>query len=124
MSDLVLSVFQLSNARFCAVPKMDFEYVEKDTGTSWHITAGGTRAYLLRHGEGLVKLDSEAIGEQNADSHFMMSRALSALLLGGQGLFQSSAVGRVFFTALPDQPRWAPLYRTGGSVCNEHVTVW
>lgn len=105
-NDLVVSVFRLTNARFLVVPKLDFNYVEQETGVRWHITAGGSRAYTLRFGAGLAAFDGESIDGQNADSHFMMSRVQGALLLGGSGLFQAEAVGRVFLEAVQDNPNW------------------
>jgi len=88
-------------------PKVDFRYLEQETGVRWHITAGGSRAYLLRFGAGIAQTDSDSIDKQNADSHFMMSGVRSALLLGGKGLFQTTAVGRLFLRSVQDDPDWS-----------------
>src|SRR3972149_11108239 len=96
MNDLVVSVFRLTNARFFMAPKLEFHYIEQDTGVRWHITAGGSRAYMLRFGKGLAAWDGDSINNQGADSHFMMGRVQCALLLGGSGLFHAEAVGRIF----------------------------
>ncbi len=106
MTDLVISVFRLSNARFLMVPKTDVRYLEEDTGVHWYISAGGSRAYTLRFGEGIAARESDSIDKQNADSHFMIDRVLYALLLGGCGLFQAEAVGRVFLESVQDEASW------------------
>jgi hypothetical protein len=106
MTDLVTSVFRLSNARFRMAPKVDFNYLEKETGIRWHIIAGCSRAYLLRFGVGLAAMEADALERQNADSYFMMSSLRSAFLLGGKGLFQAAAVGRLFFKCIQDQAEW------------------
>ncbi len=89
MTDLVVSVFRLTNTRYLLAPKLDFGYVEQNTGVEWHITAGGSRAYTLRFGRGIAARDAESIDNQNADSHFMMNRVQYALLLAGCGLFHA-----------------------------------
>lgn len=106
MNDLVVSVFRLTNGCFLMAPKLEFDYLEQDTGARWHITAGGSRAYALRFGKGLARHDGDSIESQGADSHFMMSRVQCALLLGGSGLFQAEAVGRVFLVGVQDHPNW------------------
>jgi hypothetical protein len=88
------------------VPKLDFGYVEKNTGVEWHITAGGSRAYMLRFGNGIAARNAESIDNQNADSHFMVNRVQYALLLAGSGLFQAEAVGRVFLESIQNEPNW------------------
>ena len=100
MTDLVVSVFHLSNSRYLMVPKIEYGYLESDTGVRWHITAGGSRSYLIRYGAGLAKKEEASIENQNADSHFMMNRLQAALLLGGHGLFQAEPTGRIFFNGL------------------------
>lgn len=106
MIDVVASVFRLENARYRSVPRLEFEYEERGAGVRWNIVAGGSRAYLLRYGTGLNLTTPAEFAEQNADSHFMMSRVQSALLLGGHGLYQAEAVGRIFFQSVQDQPNW------------------
>lgn len=107
MADLVVSVFRLTNARNLMAPKIEFHYLEKETGAQWHVVAGGSRAYLCRFGDLLAaKDDPDGTAGQAADSHFMISRLQSALLLGGKGLFQAEPVGRLFFHSLPDLPEW------------------
>lgn len=46
------------------------------------------------------------MAEQGADSHFMISRVQCALLLGGKGLFQAEAVGRIFFQSIQEEAKW------------------
>lgn len=104
--DLVASIFRLTNARFLMAPKFTLEYLEEDTGNFWHVTAGGSRAYLLRFGKGLAAMESDSIDKQNADSHFMMSRVQCGFLVDGKGLFQAQAVGRIFLGSIQDKPNW------------------
>lgn len=106
MSDLVVSVFRLTNHRYLMVPKLAFRYIERDTGVEWHISAGGSRGYTLRFGPDLAAPTSESIDQQNSDSHFMMDRLRFALLLAGHGLFEAEAVGRVFMENVQDEPNW------------------
>jgi len=91
--DFVVSVFQLINRRGYFVPAFNFGYGEKDTGAEWRITCGGTRAYMVRFA---TPLDRN-MDEQAADSHFMVRRVTSSLLMSGFGLFQALPVGRVLF---------------------------
>lgn len=100
--DFVLSMFELINKRGYIVPDLNIEYVEKDTGLLWQIACGGTRAYLLRFGDSLVK----EWDDQAADSYFMVERITSALLLGGAGFFKASAVGRILFCDVGSEFRW------------------
>lgn len=87
-------------------PKINFTYLEEKSGNHWHISAGGTRAYLLRFGEGIASMNPTLMDEQGADSHFMISRVQSALLLGGKELFQAEAVGRIFFESIREETQW------------------
>lgn len=84
------------------MPLLNIHYVEKGTGLSWVVSCGGTRGYAVRHGE---KLD-ENLDNQAADSHFMMRRVESALLLGGVGLFQAVASGRLIFRNVQGEISW------------------
>ena len=93
MPDIVLSIFRLENDRGYFVPEFDIHYVEKETGIQWFINCGGTRAYFVRIGSGLGS-DFEA---ECADSHFMANRVVTALFLGGLGLFRHKAMGRMLF---------------------------
>lgn len=89
------------------VPKIEFQYLEKDTGAQWHVVTGGSRAYFCHFGTGLaVKDDPSATDARAADSHFMISRLQSALVLGGKGLFQAEPAGRLFLGSLPELPEW------------------
>lgn len=106
MTDLVATVFRLENARFYMAPKLDFRYLEQETGVQWHITAGGSRAYMMRYGENLAAMEPDSIDNQNADSHFMANRVQCALLLAGKGLFQVEAVGRIFLQSIQEEPNW------------------
>ena len=102
MADFVISVFNLRNARGYFVPLLNIEYVERGTGLSWVVSCGGTRGYAVRHGE---KLDDN-LEQQAADSHFMMRRVESALLLGAVGLFHAVAAGRLIFRNVHGELSW------------------
>lgn len=104
MTDFALNVFRLTSQRGYSVPELNIEYVEQETGLRWVLTCGGTRAYLVRMGEQL----SESIEEQAADSHFMVRRITSSLLLGGAGLFQAEAMGRIIFRHVEGEVAWPP----------------
>lgn len=106
MGDLVASVFQLHNNKGLFAPKADFDYQERNSTVRWHISSGGTRAYMMRFGVDIARRDFENIGEQNADSHFMLTRVQSAYLLAGDGLFAAESVGRIFFAKIQEQPDW------------------
>ncbi len=106
MVELVVSIFQLTNARYRMVPKLGFHYVEQDTGSQWDISAGGSRAYTLRFGKNLAAEESDSINNQNAGSTFMVNRVQYALLLSGYGLFDALAVGRVFLESVQEDPGW------------------
>ena len=93
MADVVTSIFKLENDRGLFVPKVDINYVEKDTGIQWFINCGGTRAYLIRIGSELGS-DFE---EECADSHFMANRVVTSLFIAGLGLFKAKAMGRLLF---------------------------
>jgi hypothetical protein len=85
------------------VPRLNVQYVEKGTGQEWWLTCGGTRGYAARVG---AKIDTDAEG-QAADSHFMMRRVTCSLLLGGAGLFQAEACGRVILRSITGQVEWS-----------------
>lgn len=106
MIDLVASVFRLTNGRFLMAPKLDIGYGERGTEVHWNINVGGSRAYMLRFGEKLAMMEPESQGRQNADSHFMIGRVQVALLLGGKGLFQAEAVGRIFLESIQENANW------------------
>lgn len=90
--DIALSVFRLSNRRGLFVPGVNLRYVEAGGNSEWGLVCGGTRAYIVRFGSPLLD-DPE---EQAADSHFMVRRVTNSLLMGGAGLFQPEACGRLF----------------------------
>ena len=103
--DFAISVFRLSNRRGYSLPSFNFGYLEKDTGTEWRLTCGGTRAYMVRHATPL----NRNMDEQAADSHFMMRRVTAALMMSGFGLFQAESVGRVLFTDVwGEAVTWTP----------------
>lgn len=91
MPDVVISVFKFENNKGYFVPKIELQYLEKDTGVQWTINCGGTRGYFVRFGDNLNK----DFDEQAADSHFMANRVTTALFLSGCGLFQAKSMGRV-----------------------------
>ena len=102
MSRFVISVFQVTNRRGYLVPSVTIEYQERDSDTQWRITCGGSRAYAVRVGDTL----SQDVAEQAADSHFMIRRVASALLLAGLGRFDFSPVGRLFFDGVHGDVTW------------------
>lgn len=93
MTDVVASVFNMINDWGFFLPKFDIHYVEKATDIQWFINCGGTRAYLIRVGE---KLGTN-FEDECADSHFMVNRVVTSLLMGGLGLFKANSVGRIQF---------------------------
>jgi len=92
-SSLVVSVFELANRLGYLVPPLNLRYDESDTGKRWFISCGGTRCYVAR-GEASHAVD---LSEQAADSHFLMSRIVAALLLSSGGLFDFQLKGRLVF---------------------------
>jgi len=92
MPSLVASIFRLENDKGYLSPKIDIQYMEKDTGVQWTINCGGTRVYLIRFGQ---NLDAD-LNDQSADSHFMVNRIITSLFLSGCGLFRAKAMGRLF----------------------------
>lgn len=102
MPDCVASIFRLSNARGYRVPALNVDYQEENTGIQWRLTCGGTRGYTVRVGDGVYN----DLNEEAADSHFMIKRITSSLLLGRAGLFQAEAVGRILFRSLPNSITW------------------
>lgn len=92
-SSLVASVFEMTNRLGYLVPSLNVRYDESNTVKSWFISCGGTRCYLAR-GEAGHEVD---LSEQAADSHFLMSRIVAALLLSGAGLFDFELKGRLVF---------------------------
>lgn len=102
MSDFAITVFCLKNEKGFLVPPINVRYVEKDTGWDWTFTCGGTRAYLVRAGDPL----SADSSQEAPDSHFMVRRITSALLLGGVGLFHPRAAGRILFRNMEGTVSW------------------
>jgi hypothetical protein len=102
MSDFAINVFKLFNQRGYIVPTINVIYLESGTGLEWRMTCGGTRAYLVRFGNSL----QSCLAEQAADSHFMIRRITSSLLIGGVGLFQAEAMGRLLFKGVEGAVTW------------------
>lgn len=102
MTDMVVSIFELQNTRGYSVPLFQIQYQEADTGIEWRIDCGGTRGYLARLGS---KLDAD-FDAQAADSHFMIQRIVTALLISGSGLFEAKPVGRFSFQGLEGKFTW------------------
>lgn len=124
MIDLVASVFRLHNGRFLSAPRLDFGYGERGSDVVWNINAGGSRAYLMRFGSNLSSMDPDSQEHQNADSHFMMNRVLCALLLGGKGLFQAEAAGRIFLKSVQENPDWFTQLDLPKSDTRDHQAVY
>lgn len=102
MADYAVTLFKLRNDRGLAAPRLHMVYVEKESGITWHIQSGGTRSCLVRVGE---ILDGTR-DEEAADSHFMIRRVTSALVLGGSGLFAAEASGRLIFSGVEGKVTW------------------
>ncbi|MGO9605792.1 MAG: hypothetical protein ACLQAT_20800 [Candidatus Binataceae bacterium] len=102
MSESVISIFRLTNARGYRAPMLQVQYDEKDSHVHWYLICGGSRGYTARFGD--LNVNSP---DQAADSHFMIRRVTTALLLGGAGLFQSTAVGRLTFKGLDGGVEWS-----------------
>lgn len=102
MTDFAINVFRLVNSRGYSVPALNISYIEIDTGAEWRMTCGGSRAYLVRFGASL----DHSFNAQSADSHFMVRRITSSLLLGGVGLFQAEAMGRLLFEGIEGTVTW------------------
>ena len=102
---MAFSVFSVSSRRGYFLPILNIHYQEVD-GPQWTVAAGGTRVYVVRFGNPL-KDDPE---EQSADSHFMIRRLTSSLLLGGLGLFQSETSGRLFIRNVHGDISWTSYF--------------
>jgi hypothetical protein len=102
MADSVVSVYRVTNNRGLRVPAFQVDYHERESDVAWEMVFGGSRAYLARFGG---KLDRN-LDEQALESHFMARRFTSSLLLGGAGLFQAEAVGRLMFTDIKGEIHW------------------
>lgn len=98
----VCSIFELTSKSGYFLPRLNIRYDESDTASSWFINGGGTRLYINRVGQNL----EQSIDDQAADSHFMVDRVVSALLVSGAGLFWATAKGRLFVHVPCDTLRW------------------
>ena len=101
-STFVCSVFELTSKAGYFAPGFNIRYDERDTGNSNFITGGGTRLYISRIGDNL----EQSTDAQAADSHFMVDRVISTLLISGAGLFWTNPRGRIFVEAPVDTLRW------------------
>jgi hypothetical protein len=97
-----LTVFELRNDRGYFAPSANVQYDEKGNVISWFLTLGGTRCYVACVG----RLSDAKIEETKADSHFMIHRVISSLVIARAGLFEPVVRGRVVFPAVDGQ-RWA-----------------
>ena len=98
----VCSVFEITSKAGYFAPGFNIRYDEKDTDNSTFITGGGTRVYVSRVGSNL----DQSADSQAADSHFMMDRVISGLLISGAGLFWATPKGRIFVEAPVETLRW------------------
>ncbi len=98
----VCSVFELTSKAGYFAPGFNIRYDEKDTDNSIFITGGGTRVYISRVGSNL----DQSADSQAADSHFMMDRVISGLLISGAGLVWATPKGRIFVEAPVETLRW------------------
>jgi hypothetical protein len=125
VTDIAISVFSVSNRRGYFLPSLNIHYQEVE-GPHWTVAAGGTRAYVVKFGSPL-KDDPE---EQSADSHFMIRRLTTSLLLGGLGLFHTETSGRLFIRNVHGEISWtshfdwpAPADQPGSGAA-EKVNDW
>ena len=88
------------------MPLLNIEYEEKDTGQVWQINCAGIRGYLVRFGFESPVMEDD-FDEQAADSHFMIQGITGALLIGGAGLFEAEAVGRLLFKGVQGEIKWS-----------------
>lgn len=102
MTEFVVSVFRLENTRGYSAPVINTGFEERDSGDGWHVICGGTRVYIARI-SGAIDKD---FAEQSDDSHFVARRLTAALLLGGAGLFQYKATGRVILWDINQDFKW------------------
>lgn len=98
----VCSIFELTNRSGRFVPRFQVRYLETDTGAEWLISGGGSTVYLSRFASHLVR----APEDQAADSHFMIDRIVSALLISDAGLFIPSTKGRLSLDVPLDVMTW------------------
>lgn len=102
MSDAIVTVFRLHNERGYWAPTANVTYQEQNTGIWWNINCGGRRAYVAR----VTPKKADAANEA-ADSHFMVRRLTCALLMGGVGLFEAEAVGRLTIPNVGSDFTWS-----------------
>lgn len=74
-----------------AVPPIQFDYLEKDTGNYWRIWCTGDLLYLYRIGE---KLSSRNDAARRMDADLMVRRLECSLLLAKAGWFQFTCISR------------------------------
>jgi hypothetical protein len=89
----VLTIFEMKNETGYYVPRFNFRFYERDTKLQWYITFGGTQAYVMRFDPDTNIITEEAV----ADSHFMINRVISALMISRAGIFIPIVRGRIFF---------------------------
>jgi hypothetical protein len=111
--DIAASIFRVSSRRNHFVPKLNIGYQEQGSRVHWQIVCGGTRAYAVRFAP---TISDDNWWEETADSHFMMRRLTSALLISGAGLFHAEAMGRLIFNGMPDEIRWTSQFDWVGEV--------
>lgn len=91
-TDAALTIFEMQNVRGYIIPELNIHYEERTSGLHWFITCGGYQAYILRTGK-----HGGAKHDQMTDSHFIINRVVSSLMLSRAGLFNPIPRGRVFF---------------------------
>jgi hypothetical protein len=89
----ILTIFEMQNQAGYYVPRFNFRFYERDTKLQWYITFGGTQSYVMRFGPTTNIVTEEAV----ADSHFMINRVVSSLMISRAGLFIPIVRGRIFF---------------------------
>ena len=59
MGDLVTSLFKLLDNKGFLARNADFNYVERSGTAWWHLSSGGSRAYMMRCGVDVARKDGE-----------------------------------------------------------------
>lgn len=84
MTTIDLFAYSDKDPRVC-VPRINFGYLESDTGNFWVIWASAAEALLYRIGD---KLSSRDLADRKFDSQLMVRRLEASLLITRIGLFR------------------------------------
>jgi len=84
MATIDLFSYSDKDPRVC-VPRINFGYLESDTGNFWVIWASVAETFLYRLGD---RLRSQDIADRKFDSQLMVRRLEASLLIAKKGLFK------------------------------------